>query len=33
MKDGTVFFPDEIHSAIGVQPFASRPAVLAPMVP
>jgi hypothetical protein len=25
MKDGVVFFPDEIHRAIGVRPFGSRP--------
>ena len=33
MKDGVVFFPDEIHSAIGVQPFASRPAVQETLIP
>jgi hypothetical protein len=27
MKDGVVYFPDEIHSAIGVRPFGRRPAV------
>jgi hypothetical protein len=25
MKNGVVYFPDEIHQAIGVRPFASRP--------
>ena len=25
MKNGVVYFPDEIHAAIGVRPFASRP--------
>ena len=25
MKDGTVYFSDEVHTAIGVQPFSSRP--------
>jgi hypothetical protein len=33
MKDGAVFFPDEVHTAIGVQPFGSRPAVQEPAVP
>jgi imidazolonepropionase-like amidohydrolase len=27
LKDGTVYFPDEVHAAIGVQPFSSRPAM------
>jgi amidohydrolase family protein len=27
MKDGVVYFPDEIHAAIGVRPFGTRPAV------
>jgi hypothetical protein len=27
MKDGVVYFPDEIHAAIGVRPFGRRPAV------
>ena len=25
MKDGVVYFPDEIHAAIGVRPFGTRP--------
>jgi imidazolonepropionase-like amidohydrolase len=25
MKDGVVFYPEEIHRALGVEPFASRP--------
>lgn len=25
MKDGVVFYPDEIHQSIGVRPFGSRP--------
>ena len=27
MKNGVVYFPDEIHRAIGVRPFGSRPVV------
>jgi hypothetical protein len=33
MKDGTVYFPDEIHAAIGVQPFSSRPPMQEALVP
>jgi Amidohydrolase family len=33
MKDGTVYFPDELHTAIGVVPFASRPTVEQPHRP
>ncbi len=33
MKDGTVYFPDEIHAAIGVQPFSSRPPMQETLVP
>jgi imidazolonepropionase-like amidohydrolase len=33
MKDGAVFFPDEVHTAIGVRPFASRPAMQHPAIP
>lgn len=33
MKDGVVFYPDEIHQAIGVRPFGSRPPVQEPLVP
>jgi hypothetical protein len=33
MKDGVVFFPDELHTAIGVAPFGSRPAMQEPLVP
>jgi hypothetical protein len=27
MKDGVVYYPDELHQAIGVRPFAKRPTV------
>ncbi|MFL5302517.1 MAG: amidohydrolase family protein, partial [Anaeromyxobacteraceae bacterium] len=27
MKDGAIFFPEEIHRALGVKPFATRPKV------
>jgi hypothetical protein len=27
MKGGAVFFPDEIHRALGIEPFATRPTV------
>ncbi|HEX2217502.1 MAG TPA: amidohydrolase family protein [Gemmatimonadales bacterium] len=30
MKNGVVFYPDEIHQAIGVRPFASRPVASRP---
>ena len=30
MRDGVVYFPDEIHGAIGLRPFGSRPTVRAP---
>jgi hypothetical protein len=30
MKDGAVFFPDEMHAAIGAQPFGTRPVVREP---
>jgi hypothetical protein len=33
MKDGAVFFPDELHAAIGVQPFGSRPVIEEPLIP
>jgi hypothetical protein len=33
MKDGVVFFPDELHAAIGVKPFGTRPAMQEEMVP
>jgi hypothetical protein len=33
MKDGVVFYPDEIHQAIGVRPFGTRPAVQEPLTP
>ena len=33
MKDGTVYFPDEVHKAIGVEPFSSRPAIQEPLIP
>jgi hypothetical protein len=33
MKDGTVFFPDEVHTAIGVTPFGSRPVIQEPAIP
>jgi hypothetical protein len=33
MKDGTVYFPDEVHAAVGVQPFSSRPAMREGLVP
>ena len=33
MKDGVVFFPDEVHTAIGVTPFASRPSMQQPAIP
>jgi hypothetical protein len=25
MKDGVVYYPDELHQAIGVRPFGKRP--------
>ena len=33
MKDGTVYFPDEVHTAIGVQPFSSRPPMQETLIP
>ena len=33
MKDGVVYFPDELHAAIGVRPFAERPPVEEPPTP
>jgi len=33
MKDGVVFFPDEVHTAIGVRPFGSRPVVQGTLIP
>jgi imidazolonepropionase-like amidohydrolase len=30
MKGGAVYFPDEIHRALGVEPFATRPPIVAP---
>jgi hypothetical protein len=33
MKDGAVYFPDELHSAIGVTPFGTHPAMQEGMVP
>jgi hypothetical protein len=33
MKDGVVFFPDEVHSAIGVVPFGSRPRMQEQLIP
>jgi len=30
MKDGVVIFPDEVHRAYGIEPFASRPDVRLP---
>jgi amidohydrolase family protein len=33
MKDGAVYFPDELHSAIGVTPFGTRPAMQEQLVP
>lgn len=30
MKGGVVYFPDEIHAAMGVRPFTTRPTVRAP---
>jgi hypothetical protein len=33
MKDGVVFFPDELHTAIGVAPFGSKPVMQEPLVP
>jgi hypothetical protein len=33
MKDGVVYFPDEVHRAIGVEPFSSRPAIQEQLVP
>jgi hypothetical protein len=33
MKDGAVFFPDEVHTAIGVRPFGSRPVIQEPPIP
>jgi hypothetical protein len=33
MKDGVVFFPDELHTAIGVTPFGTRPKMQEALVP
>jgi hypothetical protein len=33
MKDGVVFFPHEVHTAIGVIPFASRPGMQESPIP
>jgi hypothetical protein len=33
MKGGAVYFPEEIHRAMGIEPFASRPAISAPPAP
>ncbi|MBA3445406.1 MAG: amidohydrolase family protein, partial [Gemmatimonadales bacterium] len=33
MKDGVVFYPDEVHTAIGVKPFGSRPPVQGTLIP
>jgi imidazolonepropionase-like amidohydrolase len=33
MKDGVVFFPDELQTAIGVVPFGSRPKMQEALVP
>lgn len=33
MKDGVVFYPDEVHTAIGVKPFGTRPAVQGTLIP
>jgi len=33
MKDGAVYFPDELHTAIGVVPFSTRPAMQEELVP
>lgn len=33
MKDGAVYFPDELHTAIGVVPFSSKPALQEPAIP
>jgi hypothetical protein len=30
MKGGAVYYPEEIHAAMGIEPFASRPKVTAP---
>jgi hypothetical protein len=30
MKDGAVVFPDEVHSAMQIRPFATRPPVVLP---
>ncbi len=33
MKDGAVYFPDELHTAIGVKPFGTRPVIQEPLIP
>lgn len=33
MKDGDVFFPDEMHTAMGVKPFGTRPVIQQPLIP
>lgn len=33
MKDGAVIFPDEVHSAMQIRPFATRPPVVLPSAP
>jgi hypothetical protein len=30
MKDGAVIFPDEVHTAMQIEPFATRPPVTVP---
>jgi hypothetical protein len=30
MKDGVVYFPEELHRALGVRPFATKPPVKLP---
>jgi imidazolonepropionase-like amidohydrolase len=32
LKDGAVYYPSEIYSALGVAPFADPPPVIAPVV-
>jgi len=33
MKGGAIYFPEEIHEAMGVKPFAPRPRVRIPPTP
>jgi len=33
MKDGAIYYPDELHTAIGVKPFSERPKMQEQLVP